>query len=86
MGHNPWRDFIVAIQNNMRPFDRYPRDKAYPKELRIENRPLYRYCIRANYVPFWFRRLRSGMPVVKNVDKITEMMEVGNHISSRSIA
>ncbi|GFU53442.1 histone-lysine N-methyltransferase SETMAR [Trichonephila clavipes] len=53
--------------------------------------------VTANYVEFWFRRFRSGifdvkyaprtgMLVVENVDKITEIIEVDRHISSRSIA
>ncbi|GFU00806.1 histone-lysine N-methyltransferase SETMAR [Trichonephila clavipes] len=29
---------------------------------------------------------RTGTPVVENVDKITEIIEVGRHVSSRSIA
>ncbi|GFX84240.1 histone-lysine N-methyltransferase SETMAR [Trichonephila clavipes] len=52
--------------------------------------------VTANYVQFWFRRFRScifdvndaprtGRPVVENVDKITEIIEVDWH-SSRSIA
>ncbi|GFQ84919.1 histone-lysine N-methyltransferase SETMAR [Trichonephila clavata] len=40
----------------------------------------------ANYIQFWFRQFRSGMPVVENVDKITEMIEVKRHVNSRSIA
>ncbi|GFV30236.1 histone-lysine N-methyltransferase SETMAR [Trichonephila clavipes] len=50
----------------------------------------------ANYVQFWFRRFRSGTfavqdaprtgkPVVENVDKITEIIEVDRHVSSPSI-
>ncbi|GFX96939.1 histone-lysine N-methyltransferase SETMAR [Trichonephila clavipes] len=46
--------------------------------------------ITANYVQFWFRRFRSGIfdvkdaphtgsPVVENVDKITEIVEVDWH-------
>ncbi|GFX18124.1 histone-lysine N-methyltransferase SETMAR [Trichonephila clavipes] len=53
--------------------------------------------VTANYVQFWFRRFRSGIcyvkdtpytsrPVVENVDKITEKIEVDRHVSSRSIA
>ncbi|GFW75495.1 histone-lysine N-methyltransferase SETMAR [Trichonephila clavipes] len=53
--------------------------------------------VTANYVLFWFRRFRSGTfdakdayrtgrPVVENVDKITEIIEVGRHVSSPSIA
>ncbi|XP_073983651.1 histone-lysine N-methyltransferase SETMAR-like [Rhodnius prolixus] len=53
--------------------------------------------VTANYVQFWFRRFRSGIfdvkdaprtgrPVVENVDKITEIIEVDRHVSSRSIA
>ncbi|GFU11997.1 histone-lysine N-methyltransferase SETMAR [Trichonephila clavipes] len=52
--------------------------------------------VTANYVQFWFRRFRSGIfdvkgapptgrPVVENVDKITEIIEVDWHVSSRSI-
>ncbi|GFW00162.1 histone-lysine N-methyltransferase SETMAR [Trichonephila clavipes] len=51
----------------------------------------------ANYVQFWFRRFRTGIfdvkdafrigrPVVENVDKITEIIEVDRPVSSRSIA
>ncbi|GFU65799.1 histone-lysine N-methyltransferase SETMAR [Trichonephila clavipes] len=53
--------------------------------------------VTANYVQFWFRRFRSGIfdvkdaprtgrLVVENVDKITEIIEVDQHVSSRSIA
>ncbi|GFX73625.1 histone-lysine N-methyltransferase SETMAR [Trichonephila clavipes] len=53
--------------------------------------------VTANYVQFWFRRFRSGIfdvknaphtgrPVVENVDKITEIIEVDRLVSSRSIA
>ncbi|GFX01337.1 histone-lysine N-methyltransferase SETMAR [Trichonephila clavipes] len=53
--------------------------------------------VTANYMEFWFRRFRSGIfdvkdaprtgrPVVENVDKIIEMVEVDRHVSSRSIA
>ncbi|GFS68479.1 histone-lysine N-methyltransferase SETMAR [Trichonephila clavipes] len=52
--------------------------------------------VTANYVKFWFRQFRSGIfdvkdaprrgrPVVENVDKITEIIEVDRHVSSRSI-
>ncbi|GFW32559.1 histone-lysine N-methyltransferase SETMAR [Trichonephila clavipes] len=51
--------------------------------------------VTANYVQFWFRLFRSGIfdvkprtgrPVVENVDKITEIIEVDRHVSIRSIA
>ncbi|GFV67949.1 histone-lysine N-methyltransferase SETMAR [Trichonephila clavipes] len=53
--------------------------------------------ITANYVQFWLCRFRScifdvkdaprtGRPVIKNVDKITEIIEVDRHVSCRSIA
>ncbi|GFV27193.1 histone-lysine N-methyltransferase SETMAR [Trichonephila clavipes] len=53
--------------------------------------------VTANYVQLWFRRFRSGIfdvkdvphtgrPVVENVDKTTEVIEVDRHVSSRSIA
>ncbi|GFT09967.1 histone-lysine N-methyltransferase SETMAR [Trichonephila clavipes] len=52
--------------------------------------------VAANYEQFWYRRFRScifdvkytprtGRPVVENVDKITEIIEVDRHVSSRSI-
>ncbi|GFW60494.1 histone-lysine N-methyltransferase SETMAR [Trichonephila clavipes] len=52
--------------------------------------------VTANCVQFWFRRFRSGIfdvkdaphtgrPIVENVDKITEIIEVDRHVSSRSI-
>ncbi|GFW44391.1 histone-lysine N-methyltransferase SETMAR [Trichonephila clavipes] len=53
--------------------------------------------VTANDVLFWFRRFRSGIfdikgtpctgrPVVENVNKITEIIDVDRHVSSRSIA
>ncbi|GFU20947.1 histone-lysine N-methyltransferase SETMAR [Trichonephila clavipes] len=53
--------------------------------------------VTVSYVQLWFRRFRSvifdvkdaphtGRPVVENVDKITEIIEVDRHVSSRSIA
>ncbi|GFX67612.1 histone-lysine N-methyltransferase SETMAR [Trichonephila clavipes] len=53
--------------------------------------------VTANYAKFWFRRLHSGIfdvkdaprvgrPVVKNVDKISEIIGVDRHISNRSLA
>ncbi|GFW13840.1 histone-lysine N-methyltransferase SETMAR [Trichonephila clavipes] len=53
--------------------------------------------VTANYVQFWFRRFRSGIfdvkdaprtgrPVVGNVDKITEIIEIDQRTSNRSIA
>ncbi|GFU23675.1 histone-lysine N-methyltransferase SETMAR [Trichonephila clavipes] len=52
--------------------------------------------VTANCVQFCFRRFRSGIfdvkdaprtgrPVIKNVDKITEIIEVYRHVSSRSM-
>ncbi|GFT77611.1 histone-lysine N-methyltransferase SETMAR, partial [Trichonephila clavipes] len=53
--------------------------------------------VTANYVQFWFRRfssgifdvkdaLRTGRPVVENVDKIPDIIEVGRQVSSPIIA
>ncbi|GFX93331.1 histone-lysine N-methyltransferase SETMAR [Trichonephila clavipes] len=53
--------------------------------------------VTTNYIQFRFRRFRSGIfnvnnapstgrPVVENVDKITEIIQVDRHVSSRSIA
>ncbi|GFX26116.1 histone-lysine N-methyltransferase SETMAR [Trichonephila clavipes] len=53
--------------------------------------------VTANYVQFWFRRIRSGIfdvkvaprtsrPVIEKVDKITEIIELVWHVSSHSIA
>ncbi|GFW72091.1 histone-lysine N-methyltransferase SETMAR [Trichonephila clavipes] len=50
--------------------------------------------VTANYVQFWFRQFhsvifdvkdapRTGRPVVENLDKITEIIEVDQHVSSR---
>ncbi|GFT71941.1 histone-lysine N-methyltransferase SETMAR [Trichonephila clavipes] len=52
--------------------------------------------VTANYVQFWFRQFRPGIfdvkdaphtgrPIVENVDKITEIIEVDRQFSSRSI-
>ncbi|GFW74216.1 histonelysine Nmethyltransferase SETMARlike [Trichonephila clavipes] len=51
--------------------------------------------ITANYVQFWFHRFCSGIfdvkdaprtrrPIVENADKISEIIEVHRHVSSRS--
>ncbi|GFW85504.1 histone-lysine N-methyltransferase SETMAR [Trichonephila clavipes] len=51
----------------------------------------------ATYVQFWFCQFRAGIfdvkdaprtgrTVVENIDKITEIIEVDRHVSSRSIA
>ncbi|GFY34223.1 histone-lysine N-methyltransferase SETMAR [Trichonephila clavipes] len=53
--------------------------------------------VTANYVQFRFRRFcsdifdvkyapRTGRPIVENVDKITKIIEVDRHVSSRSVA
>ncbi|XP_078038121.1 histone-lysine N-methyltransferase SETMAR-like [Augochlora pura] len=53
--------------------------------------------VTANYAQFWFCRFRlgvfdvkdaprTGRPVVENIDKITEIIEVDRHVSSRSVA
>ncbi|GFU98287.1 uncharacterized protein TNCV_3005711 [Trichonephila clavipes] len=53
--------------------------------------------VTANYLQFWFHRFRSGLfdvkvaphtdrPVLENVDKIIEIIEVDRYVSSRSIA
>ncbi|GFX49138.1 histone-lysine N-methyltransferase SETMAR-like [Trichonephila clavipes] len=50
-----------------------------------------------NNVQFWFHRFRSGIfdvkdvprtgrPIVENVDKISEIIEIDQHVSSRTIA
>ncbi|GFX89070.1 histone-lysine N-methyltransferase SETMAR [Trichonephila clavipes] len=52
--------------------------------------------VTANYVQFCFRRFRSGIfdvkdaprtgrPIVENIDKITDIIKVDLHVSSRSI-
>ncbi len=52
--------------------------------------------VTANYTQFWFHRFRGGIfdvkdaprtgrPIVKNVVKISAMIEVDRHVSSRSI-
>ncbi|GFU24751.1 histone-lysine N-methyltransferase SETMAR [Trichonephila clavipes] len=53
--------------------------------------------VTVNHVQFWFRRFHSGIfdvkdaprtgrPIVENVDKITEIIEVDRQVSCRSIA
>ncbi|GFX46174.1 histone-lysine N-methyltransferase SETMAR [Trichonephila clavipes] len=52
--------------------------------------------VTANYVTFWFRRFwlgifyvkdapRTGRPIVENVDKIPEIIQVNQHVSNRGI-
>ncbi|GFV87049.1 histone-lysine N-methyltransferase SETMAR [Trichonephila clavipes] len=58
---------------------------------------LHADTVKANYVQFWFHRFRSGIfdvkvalhtgrSVIEIVDKITELIKIGRHGSSRSIA
>ncbi|GFX59929.1 histone-lysine N-methyltransferase SETMAR [Trichonephila clavipes] len=53
--------------------------------------------VTASYEQFWFRRFRSGIfdgkdaphtnkPIVENINKITKIIEVDRHVSSRSTA
>ncbi|GFU81637.1 histone-lysine N-methyltransferase SETMAR [Trichonephila clavipes] len=62
----------------------------------IENGVYSADSVIANYVQFYFHRFRSGIfdlkiaprtgrPVVDNVDKITVIIEIDRHVSSRSI-
>ncbi|GFW38275.1 hypothetical protein TNCV_1331281 [Trichonephila clavipes] len=46
----------------------------------------YRYWNTDNYVQFRFPQFRSGMAVIENADKMTEMIEVDQSVSSRYIA
>ncbi|GFV22649.1 histone-lysine N-methyltransferase SETMAR [Trichonephila clavipes] len=80
----------------------WPWPYAYPGEnishvTEIANGVYSAYTVTANYVKFWFRRFcsgifdvkdapRTGRSVVENVDKITEIIEVDRHVSSRSMA
>ncbi|GFY18685.1 histone-lysine N-methyltransferase SETMAR [Trichonephila clavipes] len=72
-----------------------PRENA-SQEAEIANGDYGAKTVTAYYVQFWFRRFRSGIfdvkdathtgrPVVEKVDKITEIIEVDRHVSSRSI-
>ncbi|GFT91111.1 histone-lysine N-methyltransferase SETMAR [Trichonephila clavipes] len=53
--------------------------------------------VTAGYIQFWFHRFPlgifdvkdtppTGRPIIENVDKITEIIEVDQHVSCRSIA
>ncbi|GFW80152.1 histone-lysine N-methyltransferase SETMAR [Trichonephila clavipes] len=63
----------------------------------IANGVYGRDTVTAYCMQFWFRRFRSGVidvkdapltgrPVVENVDKITEIIEVDRHVNSHSSA
>ncbi|GFT78356.1 histone-lysine N-methyltransferase SETMAR [Trichonephila clavipes] len=63
----------------------------------IENGVYSADTVIANYVQFWFRRFHlgifdvkdtshTGRPTFKNVDKITEIIEVDRHVSRRRTA
>ncbi|GFW94745.1 histone-lysine N-methyltransferase SETMAR [Trichonephila clavipes] len=63
----------------------------------IENDVYSADTVTVNYVQFWFRQFcsdifdvkdapRIGRPVIENVDKITEIIEVHRHVSNRRIA
>ncbi|GFX49733.1 histone-lysine N-methyltransferase SETMAR [Trichonephila clavipes] len=71
-------------------------ENATSQTAEIENGVYDADTVTASYVQFWFRRFRSGIfdvkdaphtgrPVVENDDKITEIIEVHWHSSSRSI-
>ncbi|GFY24906.1 histone-lysine N-methyltransferase SETMAR [Trichonephila clavipes] len=73
----------------------HSKNASQPEE--IEDGAYGANTVKANYVQFWFRRFcsgifdvkdapRTGRPVVENVGKITEMIEIDRHVSSRSIA
>ncbi|GFX72481.1 histone-lysine N-methyltransferase SETMAR [Trichonephila clavipes] len=76
-------------------FDKGGNARQAPK---IVNGKLYGAdTVTANYMQIWFHRFRSGIfdvkvaprtgkPVIENVDKITEIIEVDRHVSSCSIA
>ncbi|GFV70520.1 histone-lysine N-methyltransferase SETMAR [Trichonephila clavipes] len=53
--------------------------------------------VTTNYVQFWFRRFRSGIfdvkdaphtgrPLIENIEKITEIIDIDRLVSSHSIA
>ncbi|GFT89162.1 hypothetical protein TNCV_3085421 [Trichonephila clavipes] len=44
------------------------------------------HTVTVNNVQLCFQQLRSGMTVVENVHKITEMIEADRHVRNRSIA
>ncbi|GFS86372.1 histone-lysine N-methyltransferase SETMAR [Trichonephila clavipes] len=65
----------------------YDKGENASQETEIVNGAYDADTVRANYVPFLFRRFRSGVfdvkdaprtlrPIVENVDKITELIEV----------
>ncbi|GFV73860.1 histone-lysine N-methyltransferase SETMAR [Trichonephila clavipes] len=75
----------------------FDKDEHASQVVEIANGVYGADTVIANYVQFWFHRFRSGIfyvkdaprigrPVVENVDKITEVIEVDRHVSSRSFA
>ncbi|GFW42528.1 histone-lysine N-methyltransferase SETMAR [Trichonephila clavipes] len=75
----------------------FDEDENASQVAEIENDVYGANTVTANYVQFWFHRIRSGIfdvkgalrtgsPVIENVDKIPEKIEVDRQASSRSIA
>ncbi|GFY24387.1 histone-lysine N-methyltransferase SETMAR [Trichonephila clavipes] len=74
----------------------FDKDENASQEAEIANVVSGADTVTANHVQSWFRRFPSGIfdvkdpphtgrPVVESVDKITEIIEVDLHVSSRSI-
>ncbi|GFW25599.1 histone-lysine N-methyltransferase SETMAR [Trichonephila clavipes] len=72
----------------------YDKDENASQVTEIVNSVNGAVTVTANYVQFWFSRFRSGVfdvkdaprtgrPVVENVDKITEIIEVDRHVNNR---
>ncbi|GFW97945.1 histone-lysine N-methyltransferase SETMAR [Trichonephila clavipes] len=75
----------------------FDKDENASQVFEIANSAYGAETVTANHVQFWFRRFRSGIldvkdaprparPVIENVDKITEIIEVDRCVSSRNIA
>ncbi|GFX04453.1 histone-lysine N-methyltransferase SETMAR [Trichonephila clavipes] len=77
----------------------FDKDEIVSQGAEIANGAYGANTVTANYVEFWIRRFRSGIfdfkdaphtgsPVIENVDKITEIIQVDRHarvvISPRS--
>ncbi|GFW07545.1 histone-lysine N-methyltransferase SETMAR [Trichonephila clavipes] len=78
-------------------FLQFDKGENASQEAEIANGVYGANTVTANYVQFWFRRFRSGIfdvkdaprtgrPVVEKFDKIPEIIQVDQLVSSRSIA
>ncbi|GFW88120.1 histone-lysine N-methyltransferase SETMAR [Trichonephila clavipes] len=91
-----WRQVGIRLGDRRRLFRTNDGSENASQVAEIVNGVYGADTVTANYVQFWFRRIRSdifdvkeaphtGRPLVENVDETTEIIENDRYVSSRSI-